>query len=39
MPFLLRSLRPRIERELGEAVAHAIFVANPAQAFAMRPTA
>ena len=39
MPFLLRSLRPRIERELGEALAHAIFVANPARALAMRATA
>jgi phosphotriesterase-related protein len=39
MPFLLRSLRPRLERELGDALAHAIFVANPAQAFAMRATA
>jgi 5-phospho-D-xylono-1,4-lactonase len=36
MPFLLRVLRPRIEGELGEALAHAIVVANPARAFAMR---
>jgi 5-phospho-D-xylono-1,4-lactonase len=34
MPFLLRVLRPRIERELGGELAHAIFVANPARAFA-----
>jgi len=39
MPFLLRNLRPRIERDLGEALAHAIFVANPARAFAMRTSA
>jgi predicted metal-dependent phosphotriesterase family hydrolase len=35
MPFLLRVLRPRIARELGEEVAHAFFVANPARAFAV----
>jgi predicted metal-dependent phosphotriesterase family hydrolase len=34
MPFLLRVLRPRIERELDTQLAHAIFVANPARAFA-----
>jgi 5-phospho-D-xylono-1,4-lactonase len=35
MPFLLRGLRPRIERELGEALATAILVENPARAFAV----
>ncbi|TDC67628.1 phosphotriesterase family protein [Streptomyces hainanensis] len=34
MPFLLTGLRPRVERELGERVAHAVFVDNPARAFA-----
>jgi phosphotriesterase-related protein len=34
MPFLLTGLRPRIERELGTDVAAAIFVDNPARAFA-----
>jgi predicted metal-dependent phosphotriesterase family hydrolase len=37
MPFLLSGLRPRIERELGPAVASAIFVENPARAFAFVP--
>ncbi|MEU7695347.1 hypothetical protein OHB01_36730 [Microbispora hainanensis] len=35
MPFLLGGLRPRIERELGPEVAAAIFVENPARAFAV----
>ncbi|GAA1896509.1 phosphotriesterase family protein [Streptantibioticus ferralitis] len=34
IPFLLRVLRPRIARELGEQSADAFFVANPARAFA-----
>lgn len=34
MPFLLHTLRPRIERELGPDVATTIFTVNPAQAFA-----
>jgi phosphotriesterase-related protein len=34
MAFLLRGLRPRVERELGAEVAHAVFTANPARAFA-----
>jgi 5-phospho-D-xylono-1,4-lactonase len=34
MPFLLKGLRPRIERELGADIATAIFVDNPARAFA-----
>jgi phosphotriesterase-related protein len=34
MPFLLGGLRPRIERELGTDVADAVFVRNPARAFA-----
>ncbi len=34
MPFLMTGLRPRIERELGTDVAAAIFVDNPARAFA-----
>lgn len=36
MPFLLRVLRPRIERELGVDAAEAIYVDNPARAFAAR---
>jgi phosphotriesterase-related protein len=36
MPFLLRGLRPRIERELGADVATAVFVDNPARALATR---
>jgi 5-phospho-D-xylono-1,4-lactonase len=35
MPFLLSGLRPRVERELGADVARAIFVDNPARAFAV----
>lgn len=35
MPFLLSGLRPRIERELGTRVATAIFVDNPARAYAV----
>ncbi|MER5632920.1 phosphotriesterase family protein [Streptomyces nitrosporeus] len=35
MPYLLRRLRPRLERFLGEEPAHAVFVANPARAFAL----
>ena len=34
MPFLLRTLRPRIARELGEELATRIFVSNPARALA-----
>jgi len=33
MPFLLRRLRPAIERELSEATATQLFVTNPARAF------
>lgn len=33
MPYLLRVLRPRVERELGSDVATKIFVTNPARAF------
>jgi phosphotriesterase-related protein len=33
MPYLLRVLRPRIERELGPVAAQAIYVDNPARAF------
>jgi hypothetical protein len=36
MPFLLRGLRPRIERELGPDLGSAIFIENPARAFAVR---
>ncbi|MEV4571099.1 hypothetical protein AB0K12_45755 [Nonomuraea sp. NPDC049419] len=36
MPFLLSGLRPRIERELGQDLASAIFTENPARAFAVR---
>lgn len=32
LPYLLRTLRPRLERELGAAAAEAVFVTNPAQA-------
>ncbi|MFI9101092.1 phosphotriesterase [Streptomyces fildesensis] len=32
MPYLLHTLRPRIERELGVRAAEAVFVANPARA-------
>jgi len=35
MPFLLRRLRPRLERELGHEAAAKIFVDNPARAFAV----
>ena len=35
MPFLLRRLRPRLERELGHAAAVKIFVDNAARAFAV----
>jgi 5-phospho-D-xylono-1,4-lactonase len=35
MPFLLRGLRPRIERELGAELAAAILVENPKRAFAV----
>lgn len=34
MPYLLRVLRPRLERELGAAAADTVLVANPARAFA-----
>lgn len=34
MPYLLSGLRPRIDRELGPDVAHAVLTANPARAFA-----
>ncbi|MGY4767662.1 phosphotriesterase family protein [Kribbella sp. CWNU-51] len=34
IPYLLTHLRPRIARHLGADVAHAIFTANPARAFA-----
>jgi len=33
MPYLLRVLRPRVARVLGERAAEAIWVANPARAF------
>jgi hypothetical protein len=33
MPFLLRRLRPAIERELGAATATRLFVTNAARAF------
>jgi predicted metal-dependent phosphotriesterase family hydrolase len=32
MPYLLDTLRPRLQRELGTAAAHAVFVTNPARA-------
>ncbi|GAB3957822.1 phosphotriesterase [Actinoallomurus acanthiterrae] len=35
IPYLLRVMRPRIVRDLGEDVAEKIFVANPARAFAV----
>lgn len=33
MPYLLRVLRPRLARALGEEAAEAVFVTNPARAF------
>ncbi|MEV6311696.1 phosphotriesterase [Streptomyces sp. NPDC051840] len=35
MPFLLGGIRPRIEQELGPDLATAVFVDNPARAFAV----
>ncbi len=35
MPYLLSTLRPRIENELGPGIAAAIFTENPARAFAV----
>ncbi|MEU5659235.1 phosphotriesterase [Streptomyces sp. NPDC047737] len=35
MPHLLRRLRPRLERSLGEELLRTILVANPARAFAL----
>lgn len=35
MPFLLRRLRPKLERALGADLVEQIFVANPARAFAV----
>ncbi|WP_028925085.1 phosphotriesterase family protein [Pseudonocardia acaciae] len=34
MPYLLRTLRPRLERELGTEITNRIFVDNPARALA-----
>ncbi|GAB2771407.1 phosphotriesterase family protein [Streptomyces daliensis] len=34
MPYLLRTLRPRMEREFGPELAEQVFVRNPARAFA-----
>ncbi|MEW2522537.1 phosphotriesterase family protein [Actinacidiphila alni] len=36
MPYLLRTLRPRLERELGAEAAEAVFVTNPARALSAR---
>ncbi|QMU73188.1 phosphotriesterase [Streptacidiphilus sp. P02-A3a] len=36
VPYLLRRLRPSLEREFGPAVAEQLLVANPARAFAVR---
>ncbi|MGW2280183.1 phosphotriesterase family protein [Streptomyces sp. NPDC001770] len=36
MRHLLEGIGPRIEREIGGEVAHAVFVGNPARAFAVR---
>lgn len=33
MPYLLRALRPRLTRALGEDAATAVFLTNPARAF------
>jgi predicted metal-dependent phosphotriesterase family hydrolase len=35
VPYLLASLRPRVERELGSEVAQRMLVANPGRAFAV----
>lgn len=35
MPYLLRRLRPRLARSLGEQLLEAVLVANPARAFAL----
>lgn len=35
MPYLLRRLRPRLVRSLGEELLREVFVANPARAFAL----
>ena len=35
--YVFRRFKPRLERELGEALSETIFVANPAQAFAFEP--
>lgn len=35
IPYLLRTLRPSLEREVGEAAVTKIFVENPARAFAV----
>lgn len=35
MPYLLRRLRPRLERSLGQELLRAVLVENPARAFAL----
>lgn len=37
LDYVFRRFKPRLERELGEALSETIFVANPAQAFAFEP--
>lgn len=39
MDYALARFRPRLARELGDELAHAIFVDNPARAFAFAPAA
>jgi 5-phospho-D-xylono-1,4-lactonase len=37
LDYVFRRFKPRLERELGRDLAHRIFVANPARAFAFEP--
>ena len=39
LDYVFAHFKPRLERELGRELAHAIFVANPARAFAWEPRA
>jgi len=39
LDYLFARFKPRLERELGAGLAHTIFVANPARAFAFEPPA
>ena len=37
LDYVFARFKPRLERELGTDLSHAIFVANPARAFAWEP--